>query len=128
MPFAPVSEEGSDHGNAGTSAFCPSSGDTMWVPSSALPRDILQSWCRRDSVSQRNCKQFRALGSMKNDGCSKTSMLKRPVKCFFFPMVAILARLLSAEPEDEVDSILKWPVIASTFTSRFIHSEQRRLN
>jgi hypothetical protein len=35
---------------------------------------------------------------------------------------------LSAEPEDEVDSILKWPVIASTFTSRFIHSEQRRLN
>jgi hypothetical protein len=47
MPFAPVSEEGSDDGNAGTSAFCPSSGDTMGVPSSVSPRDILQFWCRR---------------------------------------------------------------------------------
>ena len=97
MPFAPVLEEGSDHGNAGTSAFCTSSGDTMWVPSSALPRDILQSWCRRDSISQRNCKQYRALGSMKNGGCSKTSILKLPLN-FFFSMVATLARLLSAEP------------------------------
>jgi hypothetical protein len=39
--------------------------------------------CRRDSISQRNCRQFRALGSMKNDRCSKASVLKCPLKFFF---------------------------------------------
>ena len=106
MPFAPVSEEGSDHGNAGTSAFCPSSGDTMWVPSSASPRDILQSWCRRDSISQRNCKQFRALGSMKDAERSKTGMLKLPLK-FFFPMVAMFGKAVAGRTEEDVASIPK---------------------
>lgn len=106
MPFAPVLEEDSDHGNAGTSAFCPSSGDTMWVPSSASPRDILQSWCRRDSISQRNCKQFRALGSMRNDGYSKTSMLKRTLSFFFFDGRDV-GKAVVGRTEEEVASILK---------------------
>jgi hypothetical protein len=106
MPFAPVSEEGSDHGNAGTSAFCPSSGDTMWVPSSASPRDILQSWCRRDSISQRNCKQFRALGSMKDAECSKTGMLKLPLK-FFFSDGRDAGKAVVGRTEEEVASIPK---------------------